>query len=283
MVGPGLTYMYEHGPVDTGATLMRFKTWPVAALGLGSLLVLIVVSMLASSRKAAGDLHANSISSIRYHHEVDTKLRRLRSDVNLSGIFVRDYLLDVERERAPEYRAAAVRTSAAQHGDARTNCGRSPAATQSRTASLRRTSTTTGQTFEPLFDWTPAEKIVRSARFLRREVVPRREAVLAIAQEIEELNNANLDAQRAEVARRHAAFNADLHRLLWQSVLLGVGGGARRRVPAARPRAAIGRAAERSRRTPNARCGSCRSSWSPRRRKNARTCRGSCTIMSHRC
>ena len=37
-VGPGLTYMYEHGPVDTGATLMRFKTWPVAALGLGSLL-----------------------------------------------------------------------------------------------------------------------------------------------------------------------------------------------------------------------------------------------------
>ena len=36
-------------------------------------------------------------------------------------------------------------------------------------------------------------------RFLRREVVPRREAVLTIAQEIEELNNANLAAQRAEV------------------------------------------------------------------------------------
>ena len=61
------------------------------------------------------------------------------------------------------------------------------------------------QTFDPLFDWTPAEKIVRSAAFLRREVVPRREAVLAIAQEIEELNNANVAAQRAEVARRHAA------------------------------------------------------------------------------
>ena len=58
--------------------------------------------------------------------------------------------------------------------------------------------------------------------FLRLEVVPRREAVLAIAQEIEELNNANLDAQRAEVARRHAAFNSDLHRLIWQSVLLGL-------------------------------------------------------------
>jgi hypothetical protein len=31
---------------------MKLTTWPVAAFGLGSLLVLIVVSMLASSRKA---------------------------------------------------------------------------------------------------------------------------------------------------------------------------------------------------------------------------------------
>ncbi len=31
---------------------MRFRTWPVAALGLGSLLVLIVVAMLTTGRKA---------------------------------------------------------------------------------------------------------------------------------------------------------------------------------------------------------------------------------------
>ena len=29
---------------------MRFKTWPVAALGLGSLLILIVLTLLASAR-----------------------------------------------------------------------------------------------------------------------------------------------------------------------------------------------------------------------------------------
>src|SRR5919112_801905 len=83
--------------------LMRFKTWPVAALGLGSLLVLIVVSMLASSRKAQ-EIYNELDQLNTFHHNVDTKLRRLRSDVHLSGIFVRDYLLDVERERAPEYR-----------------------------------------------------------------------------------------------------------------------------------------------------------------------------------
>ena len=78
------------------------------------------------------------------------------------------------------------------------------------------------ETFDPLFDWTPTEKIFRSASFLRREVVPRREAVLTIAQEIEELNNANLAEQRAEVTRRHAAFRDDLDRLLWRSLLLGL-------------------------------------------------------------
>ena len=57
--------------------------------------------MLASARKAQ-EIYTELDQLNTYHHEVDTKLRRLRSDVNLSGIFVRDYLLDVERERAPE-------------------------------------------------------------------------------------------------------------------------------------------------------------------------------------
>src|SRR5262249_41625645 len=77
-------------------------------------------------------------------------------------------------------------------------------------------------TFEPLFDWTATEKIFRSASFLRQEVVPRREAILAIAQEIQELNNANLAAQRAEVTQRETTFRADLWQLLVQTLLLGV-------------------------------------------------------------
>ena len=83
--------------------VMRFRTWYLVALGLGGLLVLIAVSMLAASRKAQA-IYVQLDRLNTHHHEVDTKLRRLRSDVNLSGIFVRDYLLDISRERAPEYR-----------------------------------------------------------------------------------------------------------------------------------------------------------------------------------
>jgi signal transduction histidine kinase len=200
---------------------MRLKTWLVAALGLGSLVLLIAVSMLASSRKAQ-DIYAELDQLNTYHHNVDTKLRRLRSDVHLSGIFVRDYLLDAVREHGPEYRerlAEFRQTNMATLEELRSLTERRH---EDRIRSLEAQLDEYWETFDPLFDWTPAEKIFASADFLRREVVPRREAVLTIAQEIEELNNANLAAQRAEVTRRHAAFRADLLRLLWQSLLLGV-------------------------------------------------------------
>jgi signal transduction histidine kinase len=200
---------------------MRFSTWPVAAVGLGSLLVLIVVAMLTTSGRAQ-DIYMQLDQLNSHHHEVDAKLRRLRSDVNLSGIFVRDYLLDIAREHDPDYRRqlaefrkgnmetlAELRALAPPHGE--------------QIGSLQAQLEDYWQTFDPLFDWTVGEKIFRGASFLRREVVPRRDAVIAIAEEIEELNNANLGEQRAEVTRRETAFRADLRRLMWQCLLLGLG------------------------------------------------------------
>src|SRR5436309_11757066 len=199
---------------------MRLKTWPVAAIGLGSLLVLIVVSMLASSRKAQ-EIYTQIDALNAHYYNVDSKLRRLRADVHLSGIFVRDYLLDISRERAPEYRhrlAEFRQTNMATVTQLRALLG----GHEDRIVSLQTKLDDYWETFDPLFDWTTTEKIFKSASFLRSEVVPRREAVLTIAQEIEGLNNANLAEQRAAVTRRHAAFREDLDRLLWRSVLLGV-------------------------------------------------------------
>ncbi len=198
---------------------MRLKTWLVAALGLGSLVVLIALSMLASSRKTQ-DIYAQLDQLNTHHRNVEAKLRALRSDVHLSSIFVRDYLLDVARERAPEYReqlAEFRRTSVATLEELRPLVGR-----DDQISSLQTKLAEYWETFDPLFDWTPTEKVSRSATFLRREVVPRREAVMSIAQGIEELNNANLTAQSAEVASRHTALRNDLRRLTWQTVLLGL-------------------------------------------------------------
>ena len=229
--------------------------------------------MLASSRKAQ-DIYVQLDELNTHHRNVEVKLRALRSDVNLSGIFVRDYLLDVARERAPEYReqlATFRQTNMATLAELRKLVNR-----DDEMASLQSKLEDYWEALDPLFDWTPAEKIIKSAGFLRRDVVPRRDAVLTIAQQIEELNNANLAEQRAEVAQRHAALRSDLDRLRWQTVLLGLVGRADRGAPSAVPRAAIGRA-------PKRRCAVCRSRSSRRRRKSASTCLASSTTMWRRC
>jgi signal transduction histidine kinase len=199
---------------------MKLKTWPVAAVGFLSLLLLIALSMTASSRKAQEIYTQLDHLHARYDN-VDTKLRRLRSDVNLSGIFVRDYLLDIARERAPEYRLRLAEFRQSNMATLTELTGLIEGH-DDQIGALQEKLEDYWQTFDPLFDWTPAEKIFRSASFLRQEVVPRREAVLAIAEQVEALNNSNLAEQREEVAQRQAAFRADLYRLLLGTFLLGL-------------------------------------------------------------
>ncbi len=202
---------------------MRFRTWPVAALGLLSLLGLVIGSVLAASSRAQ-EIYSQLDQLNAHHREVDAELRRLRSDVQLAGIFMRDYLLDAEPGRGVEYRrrlAELRQNSAASVARLRVLTTGRPGH-DSNVSSLGAQLDAYWRARDPVFDWTPAERQNRSNGFLQREIFPQREAVFAIALQIEELNNANLVAQRAEVTRRQAAFRTDLHKLLWRSLFLGV-------------------------------------------------------------
>ncbi|CAN5834661.1 hypothetical protein BH18ACI5_BH18ACI5_04890 [soil metagenome] len=202
---------------------MRFRTWPVAALGLGALLLLILVSVLEASRRAQ-DIYTRLDDLNQQYLRVESLLRRLRSDVNLSGIFVRDYLLDSSRERAPEYRRQIEEFRAANRATLDALRARTPGAAENdrRLDTLGTLLDDYWSSLDPLFDWTPAEKLSASASFLKRDVIPRRDAVLAIAQEIEQLNTETMAAQRTEVRQRHAHFRNDLNALLWKALLLGL-------------------------------------------------------------
>ena len=97
---------------------MRFRTWPVAALGLGGLLLLVIVSVQAASNRAQ-EIYTQLDQLNPHHRDVETKLPRLRSDVHLSGIFMRDYLLDPERAHAPIYRERLAEFRQQQRRDGR--------------------------------------------------------------------------------------------------------------------------------------------------------------------
>jgi signal transduction histidine kinase len=198
-----------------------FRTWPVAAAALGGLLLLIYTTVATTSRKAE-EIYAQLDQLNTHHREVESRLRRLRGDVYLSSIYIRDYLLDTDRENVEEYRQRLTELRG-QHertvAELRTLL---PADEAARMDNLEHRVDEYWQTFDPLFEWSVYEKIMRSARFLRREVLPRREAVLTITQDIEQLNNANLADQRDGVTRRLTSFREDLHRRLWRALFAGL-------------------------------------------------------------
>jgi signal transduction histidine kinase len=201
---------------------MGFRTWPVAALGLSGLLALIVVFGMTSARKSAEIYDRLDHINARYR-DVDTHLNQLRSDVQLAGIYVRDFLLDTVRARDPEYlQQIAAFSSSSLSALAELNA-LMPTDGDGRdyTASLHQSLDEYWTSFEPLFFWTPNDKRTQSAQFLRSEVLPRREEALAIAREIGGLNSASLDFQSREVTQQYDTYRDDLKWLLWQVLLLG--------------------------------------------------------------
>ena len=206
-----------------GFARMRFRTWPVAAVGLAGLLLIVLFAVVTAAQRAQESY--DQLDELNTHHrQVEAKLRAVRDDIHLSGIFVRDYLLDTVRERAPEYRATLANYRETTRGTLQElhEIARRRGEDETRIRNLETNLEAYWEGFEPLFDWTIAEKINYSAGFLRRVVLPRRNAVLELAAEIEGLNNQNLAAQRAEVTRRQEALRSELVTLVGRSLLVGL-------------------------------------------------------------
>ena len=196
---------------------MRFRTWPVVALALLGLLALIVVSILAAQRKAdAAYAHLDSLND-RYR-SVEARLRRVRSGLHLSGILARDLLLDAATP-ASEYRSRLV----AYHLESEQMIAElEPLLRESDPAQfreLRRQLDDYWQAYAPLFD--TSARVDRYG-FLRREIVPRRDAVMRISAEIEALNNRTLIAQQEAAAARQRELHQYLTTTLAASLMLGL-------------------------------------------------------------
>jgi signal transduction histidine kinase len=202
---------------------VRLRTWPFALLGLGGLLLLIVISVHSASRQAQ-DIYSRLDELSTHHREIESIVHRLRSDVQLSAIFIRDYLLDADAGKEADYRRrlesfhSTSRVALQELGALLGHIDRH----QRRLASLRIKLDEYWRVYEPLFAWNPSQDLERSAAFLQTKVMPAREAVLAITGEIEELNDATLATERARVAGAQVALRSDLRDLLWRTLALGL-------------------------------------------------------------
>ena len=74
---------------------------------------------------------------------------------------------------------------------------------------------------DPIFEWTPEEKAQQSWYFLRRKVLPRRQAVVELAKEVSRFNRQNLENERAKIANSQKTLRSFLLRMMMFSLGLG--------------------------------------------------------------
>lgn len=196
---------------------MHIRTWPVVAVALLGLLALIAVSLLAARGKAEDAYTQLDNLNTRYR-DVEMRLRRLRSDLHLSGILIRDYLLESDPPTA-EYRSRLLELKTESD---QMIAELAPLVRQSdpvRYGILRREMDDYWQSYEPLFVQTTSEE---RYGLLRRDVAPRRDSVMAISAEIENINNANLNDERKAADARQRELRQYLSLMLAASLTLGL-------------------------------------------------------------
>ncbi len=200
---------------------MRPRIWPILFFGFGSMVVLIGLAGLGAARRA-NQIYTEMASIYESHRATTQVLSDIRSGVNLSGIFVRDYLLDPSQLTAPLHRQRLVeiRTAMAKEiEDLERHLGSEQAGALAR---LRRELDGYWDSLDPLFEWTPQQKMALSSLFLRQQVLPRRDAALEIARGIRDINDANFQIQQRRLERGQADFRRYLSWMLGIALSLGL-------------------------------------------------------------
>ena len=150
-------------------------------------------------------------------------LNDIRSEVYLSGTLVRDYLMEPEPERAQTYRAS-LEDIRRQMDSALESYGSQvdPEEVPHYTA-LREELASYWETLAPVFQWSTAERSRLGYPFLRDQVFPRRQNMLAMADRIAEINERQLTAGNAQVAALLSGFQSRLAVTLIAALALGLG------------------------------------------------------------
>lgn len=200
---------------------MKLRTWPVLTAGFGILVALIILTGWGALRRARqiyaeiSAIHENDRNGDRIFNEV-------RTEIHLSGLLVRDFLLDRSHLTAESYRSQLreIRSSIPREIEqVKAVLAPQDAPKLDR---LRNELDAYWDSLDPLFEWTPEQKLAYSSAFLRRQVLPRRTAALNIAREIRDLNQANVKQQRIQLEAKEAELPRYILRMLLVTVLLGL-------------------------------------------------------------
>ena len=199
---------------------MNSRSSFVLAIGFSILVVLIAVLGFGAIRRA-DTIYAQVQNAQESYLQTEAFRRGIVTDLYLADILVRDYLLDQSSENVQTIlqELLATRDSLQERLDHLSELVgefESP-----RLARLQEEVEGYWESLDPIFAWTPQEKSLQGSAFLRRKVLPRRQAVVNLAREMARINDENLSRAR----QRLAASQNTLHNFLLRmgAFTLGLG------------------------------------------------------------
>ncbi|MFB3829212.1 MAG: histidine kinase [Bryobacteraceae bacterium] len=178
---------------------MRLRSWPVLALGFGAVLLVAALWGLENRRTVLG-VYDSMREMRRTHARAEAALRDIQSGIYRSDIFVRDFLLDPSQITADLHRRELLTLHAGMNARLE-EIGKLGIADATLLDQLRKEIDEYWQSRDAIFDWTPEQRRALSFWYLRKQVLPRRQAALEVATQAQKLNAADLRAQEAEMER----------------------------------------------------------------------------------
>src|SRR5215475_6788833 len=201
---------------------LALNTRIALALGFGGLLLIITLAGVDTLRVLKQIRHNGDEirEEFLFRNHV---LNNIRSDLYLSGTYVRDYLLEPDSKRAESYRSTLgrVRTemdSALEMYGSRIGPEESPDYTTLKTELARY-----WEVLDSVVRLNQDERHRKGYVFLRDEVFPRRTAMLDIANRIADINEQQLSEGRERGSALLSSFQNRLSVTVVVSVLLSIG------------------------------------------------------------
>ena len=188
--------------------------------GFGGILALMLFAGVDAAR-LVGAIHSQDQGIRRDYQARNRLLNQIRSDLYLSGTYVRDYLLEPNVRDADLHRGE-LETTRRSMDAALAQYERILRPTEFRPFSgLRQELSGYWRVLDPIFRWAPEQRKTNGYQFLRDEVFPRRMAMLDVADQIASINEASLLAGERSVESLFSEFR---HRLLISLIItMGLG------------------------------------------------------------
>src|ERR1700722_10571694 len=208
--------------VPKSSDRMFFRSRIALAVGFGGLLSIMALAGVDALHVLQQFRRSDEQIRRRYLAQ-NHVLNDIRSDVYVSGTYVRDYLLEPDTERADAYRASLADVRRRMESSLESYRSQVLPTEAEHYSALRAELLDYWGILSPIFQWDPAERRRSGYAFLRDEVFPRRQNMLALAGRIDALNEQQLGAGNQQVVALLLSFQTRLLLTLMAALVLGLG------------------------------------------------------------